>query len=83
VARRASTAVSDEARDRPDAPPIDPTAVDRAYRTHRARRRARLEHRRRHRHAGRRFWVTLLLLVTACAALLVTTWNEIQKLFGL
>jgi hypothetical protein len=75
--------VSDDAGENPEAPPIDPTAIDRAYRAHRAKRRARVERRRQHKHAGRRFWIALLLLVVASAALLVTTWHEIQQLFGL
>jgi hypothetical protein len=33
--------------------------------------------------AGARFWVVLLLLVVAFAALATTTWREIGRLFGL
>jgi hypothetical protein len=66
-----------------EAPPVDPDAVRSAYRLHRARRRARIEHRRRTKRAGIRFWVVLLLLVAASVLLAVTLWREIQQLFGL
>jgi hypothetical protein len=64
------------------APPLDPVAVERAYRVHRARRRARVEHRREKRRAGRRFWIVLLLLVAAGVTLFVLIVNEVQRLFG-
>jgi len=64
------------------APPLDPVAVERAYRVHRARRRARVERHREKRRAGRRFWVVLLLLVAAGVALFVLIVNEVQRLFG-
>lgn len=66
-----------------DSPPIDPEAIEDAYRFHRARRRARFEHRRRAKHAGIRFWLVLLLLVAASAVLAVTLWREVERLFGL
>lgn len=67
-----------------DLPPLDPApAVDRAYHVHRARRRARVEHRRNIRLARIRFWVFLLVLVAATIALAVVAWREIQHLFGL
>jgi hypothetical protein len=66
-----------------DAPPVDPDAVQVAYRTHRARRRARVEHRRRVKRAGLRFWVVLVALLGAGVVLTVTLWREIQQLFGL
>lgn len=62
---------------------LDPDAVRRSYHVHRARRRARIEHGRRSRRAGARFWVVLVLLLVACALLAVTTWREIGRLFGL
>jgi hypothetical protein len=64
-------------------PEVDPDAVRRSYRVHRARRAARVAHRRRSRMAGARFWVGLLLLVAAFVALAMTTWREIGRLFGL
>ncbi len=66
-----------------DVPVVDHEAVRDTVRLHRARRKARIEHRRRTRRAGLRFWVVLLLLLVASVALSVTIWNEIQKLFGL
>ena len=66
-----------------DVPSLDPDAVRRSYHRHRARRRARVEHVRRSRRAGARFWVVLLLLVAACVVLAMTTWREIGRLFGL
>jgi len=69
--------------DEPEAPAVDPDAVRRSYHVHRARRRARVEHHRRSRRAGARFWVVLTLLVATCGLLAVTTWREIGRLFGL
>ncbi len=66
-----------------DAPPIDPSAVRRAYHFHRARRRARLERRRESRRARVRFWVVLAALLTLSVFLSLTIWHEIQRLFGL
>jgi cell division septal protein FtsQ len=66
-------------RPRAEAPPLDPTAVDRAYRFYRARRYARIEHRR----ARWRVRAVLGLLLLACLVVAVTVWDEITKLFGL
>ena len=66
-----------------EAPTVDPDAVRRSYHLHRARRKARIEHRRRTRRAGARFWVVLVLLVAVCVFLALTTWREIGRLFGL
>jgi hypothetical protein len=66
-----------------ETPPIDPDAIEDAYRYHRARRRARVERRRHVRRAGLRFWVVLLLLVAASVALVATVWGQVQQLFGL
>jgi hypothetical protein len=64
-------------------PAIDPDAIRRSYHRHRARRRARVEHVRRTKRAGARFWVVFVLLVAACVFLALTTWREIGRLFGL
>jgi hypothetical protein len=64
-------------------PNVDPDAIRRSYRVHRARRGARIEHRRRTRSASARFWVVLLLLLIAVVALATTTWHEIGRLYGL
>ena len=66
-----------------DVPSLDADAVRRSYQHHRARRRARVEHVRRSRRAGARFWVVLILLLAACVVLAMTTWREIGRLFGL
>jgi nitroreductase len=68
---------------RSEAPPVDPTAVDRAYQFYRARRHAKIEHRRATRWAHARFWVFLGMLVLAVLVVGVTVWGEITKLFGL
>ena len=70
-------------RPRADAPPLDPTAIDRAYRFHRAKRHAKVEHRRASRRAHLRFWVFLGLLFLACLVVAVTIWGEIARIFGI
>lgn len=64
-------------------PPIDPVAIDEAYRFHRARRLARIERRRQLRHAGLRFWLVLVVLLAVSIVLALTLWREIEELFGL
>jgi hypothetical protein len=66
-----------------DPPPIDPQRVDRAYRFHRARRRAREERLRERGLARLRFWVILLSLLILATYLSLVAWREIQRLFGL
>jgi hypothetical protein len=66
-----------------DPPPVDPRAVDRAYRFHRARRRAREDRKRERGLARLRFWVILLSLLILTAYLSLVAWREIQRLFGL
>jgi hypothetical protein len=68
---------------RPEEPPIDPTAIERAYRTHRARRRVRSEHRRERARARLRFWVATAVLVALAVTLLLVVWHEMQSVFGL
>jgi hypothetical protein len=65
------------------APPLDPAAVERAYRLERARRRARGERDRSLRRARLRFLGVLLALLVLAAALGLTAWQQIQQLFGL
>jgi hypothetical protein len=69
-------------RDPESALPLDPDAVERAYRHHRARRRARIEWHREKRRAGLRFWLVVVLLLAASVALLVLIVQEVQHLFG-
>lgn len=68
---------------RDDVPVIDPVAVDRAYLQERARRRARIERSREQRRAAIRFWVVVLGLLALAVLLTLTTWREIERLFGL
>jgi len=66
-----------------EAPVVDHEAVRNTVRLHRARRKARIAHRKRTRRAGIRFWLVLLILIVASVVLSVTIWREIQRLFGL
>lgn len=66
-----------------DPPPVDPSAVDRAYRFHRARRRAREERVRERSLARLRFWAVLLTLLVLTAYLGLVAWRQIEQLFGL
>ena len=66
-----------------EAPPIDPGAVDRAYRLHRARRAARQRWHREKRWAGLRFWLVLALALVAAVLLAARTLGEIERIFGL
>ena len=62
---------------------VDHEAMQQTVRFHRARRKARIEHRKRGRRAAIRFWVVLLALLAAIVVLSMTVWHEIQRLFGL
>lgn len=66
-----------------DEPPLDPEAVERAYRFHRARRAAKAKWHREKRWAGVRFWVVLALTVAVAAVLAARTLGEIERVFGL
>jgi fatty acid desaturase len=67
----------------PDAPSFDRTAVERAYRLQRARRRARVARTRENRRAGLRFFLVLAGLVALSVYLSLTVWHEVERLFGL
>jgi anti-sigma-K factor RskA len=64
-------------------PPLDPEAVERAYRFHRARRAVKAKRHRERRWAGLRFWVVLALVVAVTAVLAARTLGEIERVFGL
>jgi hypothetical protein len=64
-------------------PPLDPGAVERAYRLHRARRAARDRWHRERRWAGVRFWVVLAIALAATVLLASWTLGEIERVFGL
>jgi hypothetical protein len=66
-----------------ETPPLDPGAVERAYRFHRARRAARERRYRERRWAGVRFWVVLILVLAGVVLLAAQTLGEIERLFGL
>ena len=66
-----------------DVPVVDHEAVRDTVRFHRARRKARIAHRKRTRRAGISFWLVLLALVVASAAVSILIWHQIQNLFGL
>jgi hypothetical protein len=76
--------MAEPARRQPeDVPEVDPAAIDRAYRYHRDRRRARLQHTRNQKRARVRFWFVLLLLTGVAVYLLVQVWSQVEQLFGL
>lgn len=65
-------------------PPIgDPLTVHRAFRAHRHKRLARIEHRRELKHARRRFWILVGTLFVVAVFLSVTIWEQIQSMFGI
>ena len=66
-----------------DDPPLDPEAIDRAYRVHRARRAAKHRRRRERRWANVRFWVLIAIAVAVALMLAARTLGEIQRVFGL
>jgi fatty acid desaturase len=66
-----------------DPPVSDPSAVARAYRLHRAKRRVRQERTRARRRANVRFWIVLLGLLALSVYISVVIWHQVQKLFGL
>ena len=66
-----------------DPSPVDPAAIDRAYRFHRARRRAREEQVRERGLARLRFWVVLLTLLVLASYLSLVVWRQVERLFGL
>ena len=66
-----------------EAPPLDPDAVARAYRFHRAKREARKRLHRERRGASLRFWFVFALVLAAAALLAARTLGEIERIFGL
>ena len=66
-----------------EVPPVDPTAIRRAYRLERAKRFARERRERERKLAGLRFWLVLVLLTSALLFLTLRVWNEVEQLFGL
>ncbi len=66
-----------------DAPPLDPEAVARNYRFHRAKREARKRLHLERRGASMRFWFVFALVLAATALLAARTLGEIERIFGL
>jgi anti-sigma-K factor RskA len=66
-----------------DEPPLDPEAVSRSYRHHRARRAARAKKHREKKWAGVRFWFVLVVVIAVAAVLAARTLGEIERVFGL
>lgn len=64
-------------------PPLDPEAVSRSYRQHRARRAAKKRFHREKRWAGVRFWLVLALVVIVTGVIATRTLGEIERVFGL
>jgi len=65
-----------------DVPVVDHEAVRDTVRLQRARRKARIAHRKRTKRAGIRFWLVLLVLLVAICVVSVLVWHQIQHLFG-
>jgi len=66
-----------------DEPPLDPDAVSRSYRHHRARRAARAKLHREKRWAGVRFWLVLALVLIVTVVIAARTLGEIERVFGI
>jgi hypothetical protein len=66
-----------------DDPPIDPDAVERGLALTRAKRRARIEHKREAHRARIRFLFLLLGLVLLTLIISLSIWQKIQDVFGL
>jgi hypothetical protein len=66
-----------------DDPPLDPSAIERRYRYHRAQRQARVLRRQESRLAQYRFYIVMLVLMAIAVAFVIGSWHEIQRLFGL
>jgi len=81
VAQPATTTPHDAVPE--EEPPLDPDAVARAYRVHRARRRAKQQRHRERRWANVRFWALLLLALAIAVFLAARTLGEIERVFGL
>ncbi|HYI74598.1 MAG TPA: hypothetical protein VEW90_04940 [Gaiellaceae bacterium] len=81
MARSLRTTSTTPTRD--DDPPLDPEAISRNYRLHRARRAAKQKKHREKRWAGVRFWLVLAIVVVVTGMLAARTLGEIERVFGL
>ena len=66
-----------------DEPPLDPDAITRSYRHHRARRAARAKLHRQKRWAGVRFWLVVVLVLVVTVVIATRTLGEIERVFGI
>jgi hypothetical protein len=62
---------------------LDPTAVQREYRRHRLKRRAREQRAYERQLAGLRFWLAVAAVIGTSIGLAILIWHEIHSLFGL
>jgi L-fucose isomerase-like protein len=62
---------------------VDPTAVERAYRRERLRRRAREDRARERQLAALRFRLAVTAVIGASIGLAIVIWQQIHRLFGL
>ena len=62
---------------------LDPTAVARAYRRERVRRRMREQRALDRRLAAFRFWLVIFTVVAGSIGLAIVIWHQIHRLFGL
>jgi hypothetical protein len=62
---------------------VDPTAVVRAYRRERLRRRAREDRARERQLAALRFWLAVTTVIGTSIGLAIVIWQQIHRLFGL
>jgi hypothetical protein len=66
-----------------EAPPIDPTAIEREYHRQRAKRLHRERRTREQRAANIRFWIVMVVLLVPSVYLAILFWHQVQKLFGI
>jgi hypothetical protein len=64
-------------------PPIDPTAIARAYERERASRQMRQDRARARNRAHVRFYITMLAMLAVIAAIAVLILQETKTLFGI
>jgi hypothetical protein len=62
---------------------VDPTAVQRAYRRERLRRRAREQRDHERQLAALRFWLAVVTVIGASIGIVIVIWQQIHRLFGL
>jgi uncharacterized integral membrane protein len=67
----------------PDAPSLDPAAIERAYHRERARRRARYARDNAARSSNARYWVMIAFLLLLIVVFALTAWQQVQATFGI